>query len=146
MFCFQPLLSSICFTTQNTMLRQTHRRNLLVQQPYVNTQHWRSLPNSSQFRRRDNEGSESEDEDSEKEKEESDGDDDDNNDDDEKEREEFIKSTSEDDDDDNVDLTYNYLTGPLEQWGNKCQAKIAIIAELKENVSLIHQYIPEGDE
>lgn len=126
------------------MLRQAHRRNLLVQEPYVSAQHWRSLPNSSQFRRRDEEGSESEDEDSEKEKAESDDDVDDNDDDDEQEREDVIKSTIEDDDD-NVDLTYNNLTGPLEQWGNKCQAKIAIIAELKKNVSLIHQYIPDGE-
>jgi hypothetical protein len=135
--------SPIWFTRQNTMLRQAHQRNLF-QQPYVSAQHWRSLPNSSQFRRRDDKGSESEDEDSEKEKAESDDDVDDDNDDDEQEHEDVIKSTIEDDDD-NFDLTYNNLTGPLEQWGNKCQAKIAIIAELKKNVSLIHQYIPDGE-
>jgi hypothetical protein len=46
--------------------------------------------------------------------------------------------TDDTDDTDNED-------GPLEPWGNKCKAKLAIITELKKESSPIHQFIPTGE-
>ena len=43
-----------------------------------------------------------------------------------------------------ANLDYNNETGPLEPWGNKCKAKLAIILELKNESSPIHDFIPDG--
>jgi hypothetical protein len=36
------------------------------------------------------------------------------------------------------------VDGPLEPWSNECKAKLAIIDELKNESSPIHQFIPAG--
>ena len=54
-------------------------------------------------------------------------------------------SKSNDADVEGVDLEYNNDNGPLEQWGNNCKAKLAIISELKNESSSIHDFIPDGE-
>ena len=43
------------------------------------------------------------------------------------------------------DYDYNNDVGPLEPWGNACKAKLAIVAELKKDASIIHNFIPSGE-
>lgn len=143
-----PLSAS---NTNSNMRRQADRRSLFNQLPHVNTQQRRSipnfhLPNSAQFRRCDNE-EDSESEEEEARKEEGDSDDDNGAEQEHVDGGESIAEVNEnkeEEEDDDVDLGYND-DGPLEKWGSKCKAKVTIIAELKKEVSLIHQYIPEGE-